>query len=83
LERQRHDRRRRRGQDRVGPASDHRADADDDRDIDRGDEDGQRSEQKGAVDHHVDVEQPIPEHGDTDGDRYQAERRDGDRLQRR
>ena len=57
------------GQDGVRLTPDEGPDADDDRHVHEGDEDHHRSEQQRAVDHEVDVEQVIPEHGDPDSDR--------------
>ena len=81
LERERDDRRGDGGQDRIRAAPDERADADDDRDVDDGDEHGERTEQQRAVDHDVDVEQVVPQHRHADRDRDQAEREDRDVLQ--
>ena len=69
LERERDDRRRPGGQHRVRLAPHDRADAHDDGDVDDGDEDRERSEQQRPVDHDVDVEQVVPQHGDPDRDR--------------
>ena len=83
LERERDDRRGDGGQDRIRAAPDERADADDDRDVDDGDEHGERTEQHCTVDDDVDVEQVVPQHRHTDRDRDQPEREDRDVLKQR
>jgi hypothetical protein len=73
----------RRGHSRQGGCRltpDERPDADDDRHVHQRDEDHHRGQQQGAVDHEVDVEQVVPQHGDADRDRDQAEGHDGERL---
>ena len=76
LERDRHHRR---GDDRQGQARPcavlrQRPDADHDRHVHAGDEDGQRPVDEGLVDDDVDVVEVVPEDGDTDGHGDQGDR---------
>ena len=56
------------------------ADADDDANVDRGDEGGKRAVDERAIDHKVDVVKPVAENGDRDADRQQRHKQNEEQI---
>ena len=63
------------------PHVEHDADDGDDREVSQRDEPGHQADQHGLADDEIDVEQPVPQHGERDRDREQPEQDDREVLQ--